>query len=156
MGEVALHFPLWPACLFTDFMGSVLSPLSSGTLFTTLLQAFPFQCCWVGATTAAFSGQLVYLQFCEGLPLPPSLVVQVTHPLCYVSFFVVVIYYSVWCCSPFSLCGVQSVQGAMLIWPRDVCGNITCHLSHLVVCFSRADRSWHLAALEPSWFLRLP
>jgi hypothetical protein len=25
----------------------------------------------VGATTPAFSGQLVYLQFCEGLPLPP-------------------------------------------------------------------------------------
>jgi hypothetical protein len=32
---------LWPACLFTDCMGSAPSLLSSGTLLMTLLQAFP-------------------------------------------------------------------------------------------------------------------
>jgi hypothetical protein len=38
--------------------------------------------------------------------------------------------------SSFSLSGGQSVQGAMLIWPRVVCGSTTCCLSYLVVCFS--------------------
>jgi hypothetical protein len=77
---------LWPACLFTDRMGSAPSPVSSGTLLMTLLQAFPLQGCWAGATTAAFSGQFVHLQFCEGLPLPHSSELRAPCPLCYVSF----------------------------------------------------------------------
>jgi hypothetical protein len=34
----------------------------------------------------------------------------------------------------FSLDGGRSVQGAMLIWPRVVCGSTSCCLAHLVVC----------------------
>jgi hypothetical protein len=41
--------------------------------------------------------------------------------------------------------------GAMLIWPRVVCGSTMCCLAHLVVCFSRAGRSWCLVAQKPSW-----
>jgi hypothetical protein len=26
----------------------------------------------------------------------------------------------------------------MLIWPKVFCGSTTCHLAHLVVCFSQA------------------
>jgi hypothetical protein len=66
---------------------------------------------------------------------------------------VFVVVYSVWFFSVFSLGGGQSVQGAMLIWPRVVCGSTTCPLAHLVVCISQAGRSWHLVAQEPSWFL---
>jgi hypothetical protein len=33
----------------------------------------------------------------------------------------------------FSLGGGRSVQGAMLIWPRVVCGSTMYHLAHLVV-----------------------
>jgi hypothetical protein len=121
---------------------------------TATVTSFPLQGCWVEATTPPFSGQLVYLQFCERLPFPPSLAHRVPHLLCYVSF-VVVVYYSVCIFSLFTLGGGQSVQGAMLIWPRVVCGNTTCCLAHLVVCFSRAGRSWCLAAREPSWFLPL-
>jgi hypothetical protein len=40
-------------------------------------------------------------------------------------------YYSV---SLFSLGGDWSVQGAMLIWPRVVCGSTVCCLAYLVVC----------------------
>jgi hypothetical protein len=47
-------------------------------------------------------------------------------------FFVVIAYYSIFFL--FSLGGGLSVQGAMLIWPRVVCGSSTCHLAHLVVC----------------------
>jgi hypothetical protein len=107
------------------------------------------------AATPAFSGQLVYLQFCEGFPLLPSLALRVPRPLCFVSFF--------FCCcclfrffSLFSQGGGQSVQGATLMWPRVVCGSTMCRLAHLVVCFSRASRSWHLVVQEPSWFLHLP
>jgi hypothetical protein len=34
----------------------------------------------------------------------------------------------------FPLVWGQYVQGAMLIWPRVVCGSTTCCLAHLVVC----------------------
>jgi hypothetical protein len=95
-----------------------------------------------------------YLRFCVRLPLPSSLVLRVPHPLCYVSFFVVV-YYSAWFFSLFSLGGDPSVQGAMVIWPRVVCGSTMCRFAHLVVCFSQAGRSWHLEVWEPSWFLHL-
>jgi hypothetical protein len=129
-----------------------LPPLSSGAFLTQpLLQAFLLQGCWACADAPAFSGWLVYLQFREGLPLPPSLALRAPRPLCYVSFVVVC---SV-CFSLFSLGGGQSVQGAMLIWPRVICGSTMCCLAHLVICISQAGRSWHLAAWEPSWFLCL-
>jgi hypothetical protein len=86
----------------------------------------------VDATTPAFSSQLVYLQFHEGVPLPTSSL-RAPCPLCYITFFVVV-YYSVWFFSSFSLSGGWSVQGAMLIWPRTVCWSTACRLAHLVVC----------------------
>jgi hypothetical protein len=35
---------------------------------------------------------------------------------------------------PFSLGRGQSVLGAMLIWPRIVCGSTAYHFAHLVVC----------------------
>jgi hypothetical protein len=57
--------------------------------------------------------------------------------------------------SLFSLSGGQSVQGAMLIWPKVVCGSTACCLAHLVVCVSRAGKKWCLVAWEPSWFLCL-
>jgi hypothetical protein len=87
-------------------------------------------------------------------PSPPS-ALRAPHPLCYMYFFVAV-YYSVCFISLFSLGGGQSVQGAMMIWPRDVCGSTVCCLAHLVVCFSQASRSWHLVSQESSWFLHLP
>jgi hypothetical protein len=50
-------------------------------------------------------------------------------------FIVLIAYYSV---SLFSLGGGQSVQGAMLIWPRVVCGSTAYCLAHLVVCVFQA------------------
>jgi hypothetical protein len=84
-----------------------------------------------------------------------TLVLRGPHPLCYVSFFVAVVCYSVWVFSLFSLVGDQSVQGAILIWPRVVCGSTACCLAHLMVCVSRAGRSWRLTAWESSWFPHL-
>jgi hypothetical protein len=90
-----------------------------------------------------------------GISPPPSSELRVPHPLCYVSFFGVVVY-SVCSLSLLSLGGGQSVQGAMLIWPSVVCGSTWCCLAHLVVCISWANRKWRLVAWEPSWFLHLP
>jgi hypothetical protein len=52
--------------------------------------------------------------------------------------------------------GGQSVQGAMLVYPRGSCGNTTCHLfAHLMVCWLSLKQVWSrcLAAREPSCLL---
>jgi hypothetical protein len=108
-------------------------PLLWSFLSTATFTSFPTPGCWVGATTPAFSSQLVYLQFHGGFPLPPSLVLRVPCPLCYVSFLLLLLIIQ-FLFFLFSLDGGWSVQGAMLIWPRVVCGSIACRLAHLVVC----------------------
>jgi hypothetical protein len=86
----------------------------------------------------------------------PSFGSQGTPPFLLYVLFIVVVYYSVWFFSLFSLGVGRSVQGAMLIWPKVVFGSTMCCLAHLVVCSSQAGRRWHPAAGEPSWFLHLP
>jgi hypothetical protein len=54
--------------------------------------------------------------------------------------------------SLFSLGGGQSVQGAMLIWPRVVYERTACHLAHLVVCVSRANSKWFWQRESPPGF----
>jgi hypothetical protein len=100
-----------------------------------LLQDFPLQDPLLLPSTA----DLFIYNSMSDCPSPPS-ALRASHPLCYVSVFVVAIYYSVWFFSLFSLGRGQSVQGATLIWPRAVCGSTACHLAHLVVCFSPAGR----------------
>jgi hypothetical protein len=79
--------------------------------------------CWLCAAAPAFSSQLVYLQFCEGFPLPLPLELRVSRPLCYVSFLLLLLIIQFFFCFPWV--GGWSVQGAMLIWPRVVCGSTT-------------------------------
>jgi hypothetical protein len=75
--------------------------------------------------------QLVYLW---GISPSPLLSTWGTPPHLLHFFVVVVIaYYSVFFFF-FPWVGCQSVQGAMLIWPRFVCGSTVYHLAHLVVC----------------------
>jgi hypothetical protein len=73
---------------------------------------------------------LVYLQFWEGFP-SPLFSAQGAPPSLPCVFIVLIAYYSV---SLFSPGGGRSVQGAVLIWPRVVCGSTTSRLAHLVVC----------------------
>jgi hypothetical protein len=128
-GGDGTHRLLQPACLFTVHMGSAPSPLSTGAFLTRpLLQAFPLQGCCAGATTPALSGRLVYLQFQEGGPLAPFGTQSAPPSLLRVFFIVYSVFFL------FSLGRDQSVQGAMLIWPRFVCGSTMYRLAHLVVC----------------------
>jgi hypothetical protein len=66
---------------------------------------------------------------------PPPFSTQGAPPSLLCVFFIVIVSSFFFL---FSLGGVWSVQGAMLIWPRVVCGSTTCRLAHLVVCFSQA------------------
>jgi hypothetical protein len=54
----------------------------------------------------------------------------------------------------FSLGGGQTVQGAMLIWPRVVCGSTECHLADLVSASSQAI--WELLSGGPEALLVSP
>jgi hypothetical protein len=65
-----------------------------------------------------------------GIPLPSSSALRVPHPLCYVSFLLLLLIIQFLF---FPWVGGRSVQGAMMIWPRIVCGSTVYHLAHLVV-----------------------
>jgi hypothetical protein len=120
-------------------MGSGFPPVLWSFPPSASFTCFPTPGCWVCATSAALSCQarLVYLQFYEGFPssplhaqgTPPSLL-HVFIPSLLRVFIVLIAYYSVLF---FTLGGCRSVQGAMLMWPRVVCGNTMYHLAHLVV-----------------------
>jgi hypothetical protein len=98
---------------------------------------------------------LLQQAYCEGFPSPHFSAQGALSSLLRV-FFVVIAYYSVFFFF-FPWVGGQSVQGAMLILPRIVCGSSVCCLAHLVVCFFPSGLGtgvWHLvAAWEPSWLL---
>jgi hypothetical protein len=129
LGEVTLH-PLSQARVFiySSHGKWVFPPLLWSFPPTSTFTSFPAPDYWACAAAPAFSEQHVYLHFCEGLPTSSAL--RVPHPLCYVSFLflLLIIQFLI-----FSLGGGQSVQGAMLIWPRIVCGSTVYHLAHLVV-----------------------
>jgi hypothetical protein len=122
-------------CLFTVHVGSGSSPLSCGVFLPLpLLQAFPLLV--AGRVPPLPPDSLQPSQAClftvpGGIPLllfstqdaPPSLLRV---------FIVLIAYYSV---SLFSPGWGQSVQGAMLIWPRVVRGSTVYRLAHLVRVF---------------------
>jgi hypothetical protein len=105
---------------------------------TATFTSFPAPGCWVCGPTPVFSSWL----FVRDFPSPPLRLSG--SP----AFFAT----SLLCCycllfSFFSLGGGQSVQWAMLIWPRVVCGGTAYHLVHLVVhifpsCLGTAIWQW--------------
>jgi hypothetical protein len=111
----------------------VFSPLLWSFPPSTTLTSFPAPGCWVCATAPALSCQawLVYLQFWKDSP-PLHFSAQGTSPSLLRVFIVLIAYYSV---SLFSLGGGRFVQGAMLIWPRVVCGSTAYREAHLVHIF---------------------
>jgi hypothetical protein len=114
-------------------------PVECATL-QLLLQTFPSPSTLgeLAPHPPSLAGLFIYSS-CEGVPLPHSLELREPRPPCYVSFFfpAACLLFSL-LFSLFSLCGGQSVQGAMLICARVVCGSSACFLAHLVFCFSQA------------------
>jgi hypothetical protein len=122
------------ACLFTAHVGSGSSPLSCGVyLPLPLLQAFLLLIArWVPPLLPSLASPACLFIVPWEIAPPSPLALRVPHPLCYMSFLLLFI---IQFFSLFSLGGGRSVQGAMLIWPRVVCGSTVCCLAHLVVCF---------------------
>jgi hypothetical protein len=89
-------------------------------------------CLLGGATTPVLSSGLFIYSSMKYYP-SPTLVLRAPCPLCYVSFFLLLLFIIQFFFSFFP--GWGSVwPGAMLIWPWVICGSTMCHLAHLVVC----------------------
>jgi hypothetical protein len=115
---------------------------------STTLTSFPTPGCWTQApaptgASLARPGLFVYSSGKDS-PLPFFGAWCATPSLQRV-FIVLIAYYSV---SLFSPGGDRSVQGAMLIWPRVVCGSTMYHLAHLPKPSGRG----HLADWGPPGF----
>jgi hypothetical protein len=124
-GRVPLLLPS-PAGLFIySSRGKWSSPPSCGVFLPPLL--YKLFCSWLLGVCHC---SCLLQPACEGFPLPPPLALRVSCCLCHMSFLLLLLSIQFLF---FSLGGGWSVQGAMLIWPRIVCGSTMFHLAHLVV-----------------------
>jgi hypothetical protein len=101
------------------------------------LKSFPAPGCWVRAPPLlppeALRPDGLFIYSSGKDSLPPIFSAQGAPP-CFMSVFIILIaYYSVSLFSPGG--GKKSVQGAMLLWPRLVCGVPWYHKAHLVHVF---------------------
>jgi hypothetical protein len=132
LGKVTLHL-LSQACMFIySSRGKwVFPPLLWSFPPTTAFTSFLTPGCWACTLLPpARPGLFIYS---SGKDSPPPIFRALgASPSLPLAFIVLIAYYSV---SLFSPCGGQSVQGAMLIWPRVVCGSTAYHLAHLVHVF---------------------
>jgi hypothetical protein len=119
--------------LFTAHVGGGSSLLSCGVFLPPpLSQAFPLL---VGGRTTPLPLEPLQPALACLFTVPgriPPFGLRVPHPLCHMSLLFLLLFYSV---SLYSLGGGQSVQGAMLIWPRVVCGSTVYRLAHFVHIF---------------------
>jgi hypothetical protein len=130
---VTLHSLSHASLFIYSSHGKWAFPTSCGVFLPPLLQAFPLLVARQvpPLLLPSSTGLFIYSSMgdCLSLPLRHS-----GHPVLFTM--------CLFCCCCllfsffflFSLGGGQSDQGAMLIWPRVVCGSTACHLAHLVVC----------------------
>jgi hypothetical protein len=124
-----------PPCLFTVHVGSGSSLLSCGVFLPLpLSHAFPLLVAGLAPSSRqSLSGPPGLFIYSSGKDsLPPIFSAQCAPPSFPCVFIALIAYYSV---SLFSLGGGWSVQGAMLLWPRLVCGSIVYCEAHLVRVF---------------------
>jgi hypothetical protein len=113
-------------------VGSDTSPLSCGVFLPLpLLQAFPFLIAGLVPPLLPSPASLFTYSSVRDCPSPPQrsgcpALFAMCLFCCYCLLFSFLLF--------FPWVGGQSVQRAMLIWPRVVCGSTACHLAHLVVC----------------------
>jgi hypothetical protein len=140
-------------CVYLQFMWEV-GLLPSPVEFSSLCHSHKLsRSCLLGAPlllpSPARPSLFIYSSRRDSLP--PLFHTQGNPPSFLRVFVVLIAYYSV---SHFSLGGGQSVQGAMLIWPRVVCESTVYCLAHLVRIFPN-----HLGVGDwrpgPFWFLHL-
>jgi hypothetical protein len=139
-----------PPCLFTAHVRSGSSLLSCAVFLPPpLSQAFPLLVAEHSPTaTRASLAHLACLFTVLGRILfPQSSALSVPHPLSHVSsLFLLLITQFLF----FSPGGGQSVQGAMLLWPRVVCGSTAVPLSSPCPCLPKPSGCRWLVAGGPS------
>jgi hypothetical protein len=97
---------------------------------------------------------LLHLARFEGFPLPHSSALGCPTLFATCLFCGYCLLFSFF--SLFSVGGGWSVHGAMLIWPRVVCGSKVPLISPCGPRLPKPSGRWHLAEVrEPSWFLHL-
>jgi hypothetical protein len=156
LGEVTLH-PLSQACMFiySSHGRWVFPPLLWSFPPSTTLTSFPTPGCWAHAPApigASLAWPVLFIYNSGKDSLPPIFGAQCTPPSFPHVFIVLIAYYSV---TLFCPGGGWSVQGAMLLWPRVVCGSTTVPLSSLCLHLPKPSGHGGLAAWGPSWFLHL-
>jgi hypothetical protein len=122
LGKVTLH-PRSQACVFiySSHGKWVFPPLLWSFPPSATLTSFPAPGCWARpAPTRGSPARPACLFTVPGrVPFPQSSALSAPHPLSCMSYlFLSLITWFLF----FSLGGGQSVQGAMLLWPRLVCG----------------------------------
>jgi hypothetical protein len=121
---------------------------------STAFTSFPAPGCWACAAAPAFFGQLVYLQFREGLHLPHSSELRVPHPLCYMSFlllFCLILSFSFFLGWELVCPGGYADLAQGCLW--EYCVPLSSPCGPRV---PKLSGHWRLAAArEPSWFLPL-
>jgi hypothetical protein len=144
-----------PTCLFTAHVGSGSSLLSCGVFLPRpLSQAFLLLvagCMSLLPPEPLQPAQLVYLQSREGFPSPnlQSSVSPTLFPACLYCSYCLLVSFSFfprWR----SVC-----PGAVLLWPRLVCGSTTVLRSSPGSHLSKPSGHGQLVARGPSWFLHL-
>jgi hypothetical protein len=150
MGEVTLHL-LSHACVFVYSLRGkwVFPPLLWSFPPSDTLTSFPAPGCWVHAPTLtrASPASLACLFIVLGrISLPPLFCAQCAPPSLQRAFIVLIAYYSV---SLISLGGGWSVLGAMLFWPRVVCGSTVIPLSSPCPHLPKPSGHGQLAAWGP-------
>jgi hypothetical protein len=144
-----------PLCLFTAHVGGRSTPLSCGVFLPLpLSQAFSLLVagCTPSPSGASLARPRLFIYSSKKDSLPHLFGAQ-CFPLSFPCVFIVLIaYYSV---SLFSPGGGWSVQGAMLIWPRVVCGSTVVPLSSPCPHLPKLSGHRQLAARGPCWFLCL-
>jgi hypothetical protein len=148
-----LH-PLSQACVFIySSCGKwVFPPLLWSFHPTATFTSFPTPDCWACATAPTFSGQLVYLQFRGGLPLPHFGAQGAPPYLPHVFFLLLLIiqffFFFPWVGSVWPGGYADLAQGCL--WEYRAPLSLPCGLR-----LPQRFGCWHLAAREPSWFLHL-
>jgi hypothetical protein len=132
LGEVTLNLLSLAGLFIYSSHGKWAFPLSCGVFLPPpLLQAFPLLVAGCVLLLLPSPASLFIYSSMGDFP-SPLFSTQGAPPSLLHVFFVVVYYCLVFFL--FSLGGGQSVQEAVLIWPRVFCGSTMCRLAHLVVC----------------------
>jgi hypothetical protein len=145
----------WPPCLFTVYVGSGSSLLSCGVFLPLPLS--PASPLLVAGCAPCFCQRLycppsLFIYSPGRIPFPQSSALSVPHPLSCMSYLFLLLITQVLF---FSLGGGHSVQGAMLLWPRLVCGSTAVPQSSPGLRLPKLSGHRQLVAQGPSWLLHL-